>query len=1679
MNLSNQSSTPVWPIHPDGHFEHLANNMPQWLLKASTKRRIALGKTTPLLRDEFRNASTGQHRVLKRLNAAYWTAQNTVDERLEHLQDARAFGEPLLRDAIKQRYGLDLDVSATFLRLYIPASIPWFPVKSGAARTWTVSLLDAALHNFELSETGEGAHETDSTFITQPSPAGQFETLNYIKDKLTINAFTTLCRELDIGGQYRAWLEDNLGVSNPVVAAVLRPQIKQSHKAALRMALELARLQKDTLKEDAYRSISGLVNGVQGMLLDGKPLLCHDLTMMSAQLTGIILFAPDLEQHRGAVRVIAYLPDDPQHPIKEYPSSGHFMIELSQKLRSGDYQHFFSRFVAHGDRGYFFANLNSRLTQTTWHPRASGDPLPSWRDSPAKHMNLQFCATPIAGDLWEHLYQRKLDKILNDARTLAVSTASADRKARWELWDSFSSIASTLLQIAAFVALPFVPVLGELMMAYMVYQLLDEAFESIVEWSQGLTHQALTHTLEFIESLVQLGAFAAGGTLVAGEFRNVMPKACVDFIDRFIPAQSADGRTRYWNGDLKPYEQNISLATDSKPNDLGLYPHEGNAILALENKHYAVTHDTRIGRFQIDHPTRPDAYKPLLEHNSNGAWHTEIEKPLTWDRDTLLRRLGYLADSLSSSEREQVLKISGHHENALRRMHVDNAPLPPLVADTLKRFKIDKDIQTFIERIGSEHSQRWQTADRPTQLQLLTEHFPWPENKALRLIDSEGHTTWQSANSLPHGVHLYDVPVSSADVLKTALLCLSEDEIKVLFDETFGAPALALEARARNLRSRLAQIAFKQQRSLFDARYRAQETKADPLTQRLMDTVSGLPSSVAEELLNTASGNELQQLEQGTVPSGLHELARWAQQHVRAVRAREGLELSSQNNPDTDRLVMHSLPRLRGWSGEVRVDVNRFSFNGKTIDTIGNPEASMRKVLVQLIDGEYQAYNDLGEELSGAEDLYSALLRALPDSERNAMNLQTGQGSTLKQLIAEHALDHEELQKLLALTPLRKPHYDPNLMRLPGGADYPQRPPAAASLQDHVRDLYPSFTLEEVERFTLGLQRHPTGARIELSRLFDEYNRLINELRIWCSAIPPYHPETGAQLSARQITASRRNRALLADELQRCWRRQTALNDGDQDAGDRGYMFRFTRPIIGELPTIQADFSHIAYLTLEGGEATRGTHEFLRHFTGLRRMEVRNIPLATLPDVLPSLPNLDQLVLSNCGIALTAESQATLSSLNRMRTLELYKNPLGRVFSVEAMNQLDYIDLGETGISSLPPGLFSRPQLKTGIFSNNRIVELPAELFELPASKGNGFDFADNPLSIGTQNRVKTYFQKTREDLGVYAELGDIERIAALYPSMDREQASDFVYSLPGTLAAGRIELSRLETEYATLSTDLATWTGNIPPLHPLSGEPFSAQQLLIEHNTRDEFKRIVEQGWRRETELDDFNETLEPSYELSLSLIVTGELPTLSADFSHVSHLYLHSYSGLTSVSDGFLRCFPKLKGLTIRDYSLGNIPPSVFNLGELVALVLPNCRISLTDDTVAALAGMERLDFLDLSNNPLLLTPDVSQMPNLSTLILSHTHITELPPGLLKLEALDIANLSNNAIRELPSDILELPMEMGESINLLGNPLSERSLQLLRAYFRQNGTDFGVEEIFNTAEMEVSDSDDSEIEQ
>ncbi|CAI8778155.1 dermonecrotic toxin domain-containing protein [Pseudomonas serboccidentalis] len=1670
MNTEAIDSDTFHVIKPDTHYQPLINAIPLWVRQAAPHRRSALRNSAALLPASLKGATANQHAEMKSLIARHAASQNRLDEALSRLQNPGDFAAPLLETAIQKRFGLTLDVRNTWLRLYIPDHLPWLRMKSGAARTWTVSLLEGALHNFEASETGPQAFEPASSYISAPGPNEQFSTLTHIADKMPITAFTQLCRELDIGRQYREYLEDNLGISNPVAAALLRSKAHESQSAALTTALHMAQMQK-LLSVDSHRQILDLLDARAAPDLHG-----HDLTLLNARLTGILLFAPDLERTRDVQKVVVYLPDDPAHPIKEYASSAAFAEELTRRLREPDYQTFFSRFIDHADRGQFFAQLNNQLAPLTWHPTQRGDSRPSWREQPNPRPSLRINATVIQGNLQTHLYQRKLDKILNDARVLAVATATVDQQARWALWDSFTEIASTLLNIAAFIALPFVPFLGELMLAYTAYQLLDDTFEGVIDWAEGQGREAIGHFIGVVESAVQLGTFAVGGTLVVGELSARLPNASRRFFERFNPVKRPNGDTRYWLPDLKPYEQSIKPPAQTKPEASGLHQHQGKTLLPLDDTCYAVTQDSRNGQYRIEHPSRPEAYQPRLQHNDAGAWQTELDQPQTWNQATLLRRSGPDVQRVPATQRDRLLLISDCDENALRKAHVNQERLPPLFADTLKRFNIDEDIQTFIDQMNSDHPDDYLQADLLTQLELLQESRHWPRGRGLRLSDDVGTPLWQSnLRDLP-ALELVVTKLEGGDLLKTLLMMLPESETKALMGEPFDAPAPRLEARTRHLRQTLSQLARDKRQHLFDQRYRRLEQGADALTQKIMDADS-LPRSIAQALLDGATDTERQQLKRGTLSPRLTEQAWEAGLQVRLTRAYEGLELQSNaNNADTQMLALHTLEQLPGWSGRLRLEVRHYSPDGSLIDSVGAADAPTRKIMVLRAEGDHQAFDDTGDELSGGEPFYDCLLRAMPDSERAALNLRIGEGEKLRLSIRDHALARDALRSLLAQQPKYKPTYDPTVMRLLGGTDgYNHMPRNTPSLSERAGVLFPHLSPGQLESFVERLQRHPTGPRAELTRMMNQYTQLHSTLSAWGDAIPQRFPNTGIALTYEQIVVQRAIRLRFMHDLINLWRMQETIPDAEEYFVD----FRFIQPIIGELPVLDTEFSCVRQLTLEGHPATRGVHDFLRSFTGMQRMALRNFNLGRLPDNLAQTSQIQELILSECAITLTPQSHVVLANLTRLTTLDLYKNPLELVPSVENMPALNYLDVSQTGISSFPDGLLTRPLLRTALLNGNTIAQLPAEVFELPSVIQDGIDLGNNPLDTTDLERIKQHFLHTLGDFGVSAADTDIQRVQTLYPLMDREEASHFIYLLPGDLAEGREALTRLEAELATLESELAAWTADVPALHPRSQQPFTAQQLQIEHLSRDEFRQQLLRCWRREVESDDFSDLMHPGFQLTLDTQVTGNLPRVKADFKHVSLMFLESSHGLTGGVPGFLESFPNLKALTLHQFDLDHLPSAIFTMGKLRSLNLAECTISLSQDTALELAQMSQLEFIDLSNNPLILAPDVSQMPQLTTLLLDSTGISELPAGLRQLKHLEMVDLGNNAIVDVPHDILEWPQEFSENIDLQGNPFSRASLQLLISYFRLTSVDFGIDAVIENAELEVSSSGDSAVDE
>jgi hypothetical protein len=218
--------------------------------------------------------------------------------------------------------------------------------------------------------------------------------------------------------------------------------------------------------------------------------------------------------------VIAYVPHDPLHPLKQYPSSLEFMAELTRQLRDGSsanvYQRFFSQFVPSAARA-FFRRVERAPEHGEWQPVAAGSNLPSWRETPVDQPALQFacrasrptarrpspttCGVPLPADPQQDAQR---------CREIAIATEYADRMARWAWWDNLEKILSDMLNLAMLVAVPFGPELGVLMLAYTAYQVTDQIVEGIVDLAEGHLAQAGAQAIGVLESIVQLGIFAAG-----------------------------------------------------------------------------------------------------------------------------------------------------------------------------------------------------------------------------------------------------------------------------------------------------------------------------------------------------------------------------------------------------------------------------------------------------------------------------------------------------------------------------------------------------------------------------------------------------------------------------------------------------------------------------------------------------------------------------------------------------------------------------------------------------------------------------------------------------------------------------------------------------------------------------------------------------------------------------------------------------------------------------------------------------------------------------------------------------------------------------------------------------------------------------------------------------------------
>lgn len=1329
------------------HFNLIKNAFPSWALSLPSDTLTTLKKTSPTLHTSLKNITSAQNNDFKQVLYQRQTAHQNLETELANSQSVLAFAEPLLKQHILTHFKLDLNVNDIFINLYAPSTLPIVGLPDSGAHTWRVSLLQAALHNFELAESVPDAYLPESGFISRPDELGRFTARDDITQKIPVWEFIVLCRTLDLGARYTAYLKELLGLNDRGKQLRLKEKIRDSHIANLKADLAHGLLTQHTTTA-VHESLTAYISNLN------QTWQTYTFSLFSMAIDGVLIFIPDHQRS-----IVVSIPNDPLHPIKEYASVGSFIEHLTTRLKSVAYQQFFSRLVDHDQLAAFFSALkHTYFTVITDKPNAPDFAL---RDFgyveelvPISHPSLAYATSRVEHDVWEILYSKKLAKIFKDAKTLAVSTDAEDRKTRQDRWNRFKRIGMALLNAALFVVAPFVPVIGEIMLLQMAYQLLEDVYEGVHDWVEGKALAAYEHLFSILESAVQIGLFAAGAKIVG----DLLPKSST-FVQDLKPVQSSDGVTRLWQPDLKPYEHPNPAPPNLQPNSKGLHRYNDSEFLAVDNTTYQVQEGGRPPHYRIKHPLRPQTYSPRLRHNSSGAWSTETETPLQWTDAQLFRRLGPAYAAFSEEEAANILAITRTDTAVLRNIHDNALPAPAQLADTVQRFKIDKDIEQFIVQMESPDRAVRLNADPYTQLQLLIDNEHWSAAKGLRVLDQEGWVIVQYPPDTASAsyVDILESQIKEGELLSTVLEELNEPESRLLLGES---PALGdelpnLQVKIDKLCSNLARQARLKRVQLFNSRYTTLERRGNAESALLQKAFPGLSSTGAQELIWHARGDEvLELLNQKTIPIRLQEEARWQVIESRVCRAYEGLYLDCVINPDSEWLTLKTIETLPGWSKAVRLEIRDEDFEGPLLNSLGDEAAPIRKVLIKSAN-RYSARDTLNLELHGPDDLYSALLHALPDQERVELGFpHVGLGNALKSAVRKQPLlPRLPVSLYLEQPPVAQDFKSP--MQLAHGrasypllgADAPHLP--LSNIERQLQQLYPSLNARERARLMVSLPNTEELAQPVLGALHTELQTLRDDLELWTLNAPSVNQRTGEMISPHSRVASVQERRAFSNELERCWRRQTAFDNHYADPTRDGFELTVVRTIVEDMPQISADFSHVTYLSLTGLGPVVGVNEFLLRFPRLRVLQLQGFELDLLPEAIFSMPNLTELRLESSAITLTAESAAGLAGLERLEYIDLDYNPLNITPDFGNMPNLNTLHLRATELRAFPASILGLSELEVVDLSENLITELPNDLFIAPTYITEALDLEDNPLSHESLDRVREYFTQTGIDLNV------------------------------------------------------------------------------------------------------------------------------------------------------------------------------------------------------------------------------------------------------------------------------------------------------------------------------------------
>lgn len=1670
-------------------------------IRALDRARTPGGLAENAMPDWFEKASSDQRQTVRDAQKRSRASNETLAKTLTGLKGVTEFAQPLLEAALQKKFGLKVDVAQTWL--YEPFA--------GSLITHQ-TLLQLALRNFEedqafdqrdvIAERGKRADYLE----TQGGPYGwdypeKGPSTRYRIKKLPIKSaeFASLCRELDIGKQYQEHLTAMFDATDR--AATVRTQTVGAWKDSLRVHAHIAHL-KSLITPSAYSTLLAVLNGDTSPTLDGERVTCSQLHVLGSPVSELFVIGASRRKSKKInfswtnpgvnlfdvlgyqdSRIIVCIPGDPLAPVMEYASLKSFENDLSYRLRDVNYQRSFLRLIPHGDAGKFLGKIKTALQTLKWNPdfpyrkqtflgHIDGIYQHVYRDEPTLDISEEFFDTELYGEL----YTRHQTRLKETAEQLAVPTAKVDHDAWYERLARYAEWGLNILNVAAF----FVPGLGEVMMAVMAVQLTTDIYHGVEAWSIGDTDQAWS----YLKSVAVNVAFMAAVGAVASR----APKALsTPIVDDLVKVKLPFGSEQLWRPGLSPYLSDRVLPVGLKPDKLGQYEVDGRTYIRLDGNVYEKTFDSTLNKWRLKHPTDPHAYAPVLEHNGEGAWRHRFERPLEWDRATLLRRLGPVTDGIDAATLENIADISGVNDDALRKIHTDNQRLPSVLSDTLRQFQIDRQLNETIEQIR---------LDQPVPDSRYNDVLPqvikmpgWPQGRVIDVFDNaslSGASSRYGEASTPvkPGIRISREDVSAGKLPERVLAALDEDEIVRLL----GREGARVEAERETVfRQQLGDHLSGNKTSWFDKL--SQDSKATTREiQALQRTFPGLSADAAQEVLANATAKEWLHIKQtGRLPTSLLLKGRARARLTRLNKALAGLQLQSMASSDSQRLALHSLEKLPGWPKNLRLEVRQGDCAGKLLDSIGSETAEHVRYLVK--DGyqhhqtnQFQAFdqqkNALNSVPKAGDNFFSSVMLALPDDVRTQLGMaQVAQGAELQKTLTTYAMGHRD-QMMATLVPnAPTPRFRPPVRLADGRVGYPLSGRGAGamvnpSLVSRLRDVYPNFSDELAESMVIQLALEGmTETQIAhfLNMRGREYETLTAQLEQWV--------DSGGQNTVRYQVA--RN-------IKDVWQ-QRGIYDGDAS-------FYLDVGAADSLPELAGNFPHVSRLDMSvGGVLSQTPEAFVRQFPNARSLRLGiqdGVDRIQLAERLKALPSIRELRMAGpLGPEYTEAAQSVIDAMPQLQRLDVIG--MADELDVSRLTQLHTLSVYGT-TEAWPKGAVQLPQLRSLDLTHSSVKTLPPEWLSGHESLWPGMKL--NWARLSAEDFVKAY-EYVHDNPAHLLDSGQM---------LDRYCQGTLQNALETSDELSKIALGRIKAE-GLAGRALLVWINALrqdgqalrQQLEAWQQRTARAYGRQVNIRERESIARRIRECWRdglhkryggtqeaQPSPPQAGPSTVRPwpvmprqiiSSNLDLSGWALGDLPELPAlsatNFAHVQTLKM---SGLVASSEdfsGFLNGFTEIRGLDLSGNQLQDLPSTLGNLGKLTDLELNRNHLAITPSMQQRLNRLSALESLDLRYNRLD-SLDVSAMNRLKTLRVGHTAIKDWPKGALDLPGLGRLELNNSAITTIPEaaltghdalriDMIGCRLTAKARADLLASTSSEKPMGISRASL-QSGITLGEPEYF-----------------